>query len=545
MALEDVLQRASFGDTVTFSQREPPAEKRTMGSVDRQIYMPEPVLQYARDDHDGLLLVVCMPSTRSDVSRNMRYMIACCLFFLAAVQAASTEQPPQLPDRLVVANSASWIPYSFLDQEGEPRGILIDLWRSFAEANNIEVEFTLVDWGDSIELVRTGAADVHGGLIATEKRKETLHFFPNEILRIRSLVFIHEDLEMRDLAALTGTPVGVVAASTEEDFLRTNFANLILKTYPNSQQMVEAAISGDIQIFVSDYPTGYYHLLSLQKLDEFDTGPTLFNRPMFAATQPGDKAMLDGIAAGTKKLPPGEIQRVYKRWIIPKQPMPAWLIPVAVAAFSLMLFIAIGFHFVTLKRTIRTKTAALRASVHELETANRRLDHLARTDPLTGLPNRLAFFELAPRELERAKRYVRGLALAILDLDDFKLVNDRYGHDAGDTALKHFAKTVTAQLRPSDVFARIGGEEFAIMLPEAEPAEAVRLLERILKGVTQTPFENKGQEIALSFSAGVTGYYQGATVDELIKDADLALYKAKSQGRTSVSQNLIADPDSV
>ena len=181
--------------------------------------------------------------------------IAGYLLILFAVQAASAT-PSQLPDRLVVANSASWIPYSFLDQEGQPRGILVDLWRLFAAANNIEVEFTLVDWADSIALVRTGAADVHGGLIATETRKEALHFFPTEIFRIRSLVFWHEDMETRDLATLAGVRIGVVAASTEEEFLRANFSNLKIKTYPNSQQLVEAAVLGEIMSFVSDYPTG-------------------------------------------------------------------------------------------------------------------------------------------------------------------------------------------------------------------------------------------------------------------------------------------------
>lgn len=464
--------------------------------------------------------------------------IAFSLVFALTAQAARADKAPQLPNPLVVANSASWVPYSFLDQQGQPRGILVELWQLFAEANNIDVEFKLVDWADSIELVRRGAAHLHGGLIETQARSEVLHFFPTKIFRIRSVVFMHEDIEVGDLAVLTGVPVGVVTASTEEEFLRANFSYLSLKAYPNSQRLVEAAVAGDIQVFVSDYPTGYYHMITLQRLDHFVTGPTLFTRPIFAATLPGDDALLARIDSGTKKLSRSEIERVYRRWFIPKQPLPGWVVPAAAATVMLMLLTAVGVHSLTLRRTIKSKTAALQASVQELEAANARLDRLARTDYLTSLPNRLAFFQLASREMNRTTRYGRSLSLAVLDLDHFKAVNDRYGHDAGDTALKHLTKIMGAQIRPSDVFARIGGEEFALLMPETEPQEAKRLLERILKTVKGTPAQHQDIRIALSFSAGVTGYYEGATVDKLINHADIALYKSKEQGRSSVSLNL-------
>jgi diguanylate cyclase (GGDEF)-like protein len=464
------------------------------------------------------------------------------LFFLLATLGASAATTPQLPEHLVVANSSSWIPYSFLDKEGQPRGILVDLWRLYAEKNNIDVEFKLVDWADSIELVRIGAADVHGGLNETKIRKKDLHFFTFEIMRIRTLAFINEDIEFRDLAELTSLPIGVIASSSAEEFLRTNFSNLTLKPYPNGNLMVESAVSGEVDVFVSDYPTGYYQLISLQSLDRFDTGPTLYTRPILAATKQGDSALLDRISASTKKPSRHEIERIRARWLIPQEPIPAWLIPAAATTCVFALLTAIGFHLLSLRRTIKIKTTALDSSVKKLEAVNKDLERLARTDPLTDLPNRLAFFDLAPREIERTKRYCRPLSLAILDLDHFKSINDQYGHHAGDTALKHITNTVTQQLRPSDLFARIGGEEFAVVLPETELREAARLLDRILKNIRMTPVPYENKQIAVSFSAGVTGYYDGATLDELIRHADMALYKSKAQGRSRVTLNLITNP---
>lgn len=468
--------------------------------------------------------------------------VACILFLLFAALGTSTATASQLPENIVVANSSTWVPYSFIDQEGQPRGILIDLWRLYAEKNNVDVEFRLVDWAESIELVRTGVADVHGGLNETEIRKNDLHFYTTEIIRIRTLAFINRDIEFRDLTKLTDIPIGVVASSSAEEFIRTNFSTLTLKPYPNDKLLVESAVSGEVDVFVSDYPTGFYLLISLESLDRFDIGPTLYTRPILAATKQSDRVFLDRISASTKKPSRQEIEKIRARWLIPQEHMPAWLIPVAITSGVLTLLAAIGYHVLSLRRTIKIKTAALHSSVKELELANRDLERLAHTDLVTDLPNRLALFEFVPREIERAKRYNHPLSFAILDLDHFKSINDQYGHQAGDNALKHVASTVTRQLRPSDFFARIGGEEFAVALPETDSHQAAHLVERILMVVKRTPLEYENTQIALSFSAGITEYFDGATLDELLKFADVALYESKALGRSRVSLNLMSNP---
>ena len=476
------------------------------------------------------------PSTMID--RFARLIVTGVVLFSATTTNCAVAAPPsetELPKRIVVANSASWIPYSFLDNAGNPRGVLIELWRLFAQKNNVEVEFKLVDWADSIEMVRNGQAHVHGGLISTEERRETLHFFPKEILRIRTLVFFDEDVGVRDLASMSDMPMGVIAGSAEEDFMRKRFSNIPLKLFPNGESLIKSAIDGEIPAFISDYPTGYYHLIMQHSLDRFETGPTLFTKPIKTATRLGDKGELDRIAAGVVDIPRAEILRALNKWLIPEAELPPWVWPTVIAGVLALVLAGIGMHLLAVRRTLRMKTQQLRLSLEQLSAANEELDRLARLDGLTEVPNRFAFVEVAPREMERAKRYERALSLVMIDLDHFKAVNDQYGHQAGDAVLKQIADIVRTHLRPSDVFARLGGEEFAMLLPETDSQLAAHLVERILDNVVTTAVVHDDKRISVSFSAGIAEYRANDTLDTLIANADAALYKSKALGRAQVT----------
>jgi diguanylate cyclase (GGDEF)-like protein len=165
-----------------------------------------------------------------------------------------------------------------------------------------------------------------------------------------------------------------------------------------------------------------------------------------------------------------------------------------------------------------------------------RLDIQARFDELTGALNRRAFLERAHEESARALRHGLDTALLLVDLDNFKLINDRYGHKAGDEALRHFAQITNGLLRTEDLFGRIGGDEFCFLLPETPLAEAIIVADRLREFVAKSEIVIGSQKIAMTISIGAISV-DFRTVDALsaIAAADALLYEAKHGGRNRVA----------
>lgn len=171
----------------------------------------------------------------------------------------------------------------------------------------------------------------------------------------------------------------------------------------------------------------------------------------------------------------------------------------------------------------------------ELEAARDKAERLARLDVLTDLPNRRAFYEVGETALRQARRYEKPLALVMLDIDRFKAINDSYGHAAGDAAIKALARVLRETVRETDVAARIGGEEFALLLPETTAAQAAALAERLRQKLAAIRVLVERAELRFTASFGVAECdEQASNLDALLSRADAALYQAKQQGRDRV-----------
>jgi diguanylate cyclase (GGDEF)-like protein len=174
----------------------------------------------------------------------------------------------------------------------------------------------------------------------------------------------------------------------------------------------------------------------------------------------------------------------------------------------------------------------LAEQVAELKAAREHLTRVASTDVLTELLSRRGWFEIAAGEFSRSRRYKRTVSLLIVDLDFFKRVNDTYGHDAGDRLLQTFAAVLRLECRQSDIVGRIGGEEFAVLLPETTVRAAQRLASRISGACRSLRVETAAGEVRCTCSVGISELRpDDFTIDDVMRRADVALYEAKRAGR--------------
>jgi diguanylate cyclase len=184
--------------------------------------------------------------------------------------------------------------------------------------------------------------------------------------------------------------------------------------------------------------------------------------------------------------------------------------------------------------TARESARAAESRISELQRELDEASRLMRHDQLTGALNRRGLEEMFDKERARADRRRAPLSVALLDIDNFKRLNDTHGHHTGDEALVMLARTVRNHLRPQDTLARHGGEEFVILFPETELAQANQALVRLQRELTREFFMANNEKVVITFSAGVTEWVSGEAMPVVLSRADAAMYQAKQAGRNRV-----------
>jgi diguanylate cyclase (GGDEF)-like protein len=177
--------------------------------------------------------------------------------------------------------------------------------------------------------------------------------------------------------------------------------------------------------------------------------------------------------------------------------------------------------------------------IHKLRTALENQKELAGTDPLTSVANRRAFYDLANLELNTARRYQTPISFIYLDIDNFKTINDNFGHRIGDKLLRSVANTIENNIRAIDLIVRFGGDEFGILLAEADSKSATQVAEKLKKKLLELVHDNGWP---VTFSAGVATFISPpGSIDELIDTADAQMYFAKQNGKNRTRYKLIAE----
>ena len=183
------------------------------------------------------------------------------------------------------------------------------------------------------------------------------------------------------------------------------------------------------------------------------------------------------------------------------------------------------------EKALQGRLEKLERESSELRSRMVEAHHLALLDTVTGLPNRLAYEERMEQEFARWKRFGAPLTLMVWDVDDFKSINDRFGHQAGDRALRVIAQSLKARLRETDFIARFGGEEFVTLLCGTEGEEAIKVAEQMRQSVNENGFHSHGKPVPVTISCGIATFRTSDNFDSVFSRADKALYEAKRAGK--------------
>ncbi len=244
----------------------------------------------------------------ANINGRIRWCYWACLL---AIAVPLNVQASALPDSVVMANSHSWAPMSYLDEAGQPSGLLIDFWKLYSEHNNQNVEFLLLNWGESLEAVKTGAAHVHAGLLESPERRR-FFVFSKPMFPLVTGLFVRKDFDGID--QLQNVLVAVIKQSYEAEYMDRTFKDLNMIYYDNNRNMIEAVIQGGADAFVADFPTGMYFINKLDAKDDLKFARFLYSKPIHAAVRLDQSAVIDVINDGIDNIPPKLVKRLIDKW---------------------------------------------------------------------------------------------------------------------------------------------------------------------------------------------------------------------------------------
>lgn len=593
--------------------------------------------------------------------RPWPWLCLCSLLLALPLAAQETSQPINLTPRvndLQVVLPNNWAPLAFIDQRGQPQGLLVDLWQLVGDKTNRRVQFELIDGQHTLRRVKSAALFIQGGII--QAPEPTGLSYSNTLFELRSALFVSNQLTGAIAPEdLQNTELGVTAQSYEESYLRQHYPALKLRYFNNPGQMIEAAARGDLKAFVSDYPVGMFYLDKYSSPEQFRVMTVLYSRPLQAATNASAKVLLADINQSLALISQDEMTRLAQKWINHQEVevFPFWLVIVLGGGLLLLVIGGLAYHnkilavklaaqsgelleqqrqvmlltgnmsdwiwtldaeqrFTYISPSIKrllgyeveeilgqpmsvvlhpsdyerayaqlshTLNAAKRGDFHEYRDgisrygllhknghlvwteaalrvfftpqgefagaqgssrdiserahAEQAIRQLAFNDPLTQLPNRRLLNDRLQQTIANAARSKHYAALLFMDLDNFKYVNDNYGHDNGDLLLQQIALRLTAATRESDTLARFGGDEFALVAEnlsrdfETAKSQVLMIGIKMLEAFDKD-FVLRDIHCHLSTSIGIALFNSDdKSAKALLKYADIAMYQAKANGR--------------
>jgi len=375
----------------------------------------------------------------------MKLLACLCLCFAIMTEQAASAESNQHQSPLIVANDAAWPPFSFLDDNGQPAGMLIELWQLVGEKMQRPVEFSLVQWQQSLDLVKNGKADIHAGLFYSELRDQYLDFTVKDLFPLTTRLFVSVKLDAHAIIEVEDLPLGVVEGGYEQEYVESLNQDLKIKLYANNEAMINAAKESQILAFVADYPVGMNLLHKYKMAEKFLPHEKLYTNFLKAAVKQNNQTLLSQIEAALATISDSELQRIQQKWLftVEKEVYPVWLVPLLLGLFVLVLLTVSVLYNYSLKAQVKAQTQQLRRLNQQYkdlaqtaESANSQkshflanMSHEIRT-PINGI---LGFTQIGLRDVQNEQQRVLfekiyeagGHLLAIInDILDFSKIEE-------------------------------------------------------------------------------------------------------------------------
>jgi len=428
-----------------------------------------------------------------------------------------------------------WLPFERIDSDGRYSGMAADYIRLVENKLGIEFELTKQPWSKVIDMMEKREIDMLSCVLETDERKKYADFSQPYLSFRMVIVTLDTVTYINNLNELRNKKIAVVKNYATHELLKQNHPELELLLVENNTQALSAVSQGLAYAYIGNV-AAIGHIIKEQGFSNIKiSGETPYHYELSMAMR-NDWPIFTGIIQkALNAISEADRDNIYNKWIkieYEYQLDYSKLINIFLVIFVVLLVIIKRNRDLRLvNEKVLLANVQLEEVKQELEHKNTELEHLYVTDKLTGINNRHKLDMVLDNELERSQRYGSSLSMILLDLDNFKLANDNFGHPFGDLVLKRVADILRNRLRKTDTLGRWGGEEFMIICPGLDNEQVKIMAQNLRERIEREQFD-KGHQQTGSF--GVAQFQSGETVEKFVSRADLALYKAKASGKNSV-----------
>jgi diguanylate cyclase (GGDEF)-like protein len=415
-----------------------------------------------------------------------------------------------------------WMPFEAIDENGQHIGLSADYMAEYSKMIGVKIELVKTStWSESLLKAQARECDIVAMLNSSPERSKYLNFTKPYVTAAVALISRSDVLFIDGLSALEGKTLAMPKSYIYEELIKRDYPGINVIYTSNQQESIKLVSTGRAYASIGTQITLLRDIQLLATQNVKVAGFTEYKSILRVGIRNDDPVLISVFSKAVDELPAARANEMLQSWysVTVENKIDFTLLWSILAFFAVVLFA-----FFMRLRSVRRFNEILSEK-------NVQLERLSQTDHLTGLYNRLKTDEVIKSEIARADRYGGSFSVMIFDIDFFKQINDTKGHQVGDRVLIQISRLVANNLREPDVLGRWGGEEFMIVSPELDAAEAALLAEKLRALVEDYVFP---EQIKVTASFGVAEYHMGDSPNVLLSRADKLLYEAKSAGRNLV-----------